>query len=199
MKRKENLELIKKGLIIVDMVNGFIKEGALKDPHIAHIIPEIKRLALMYLKNEDVVIAFKDCHPIDSPEFETYPPHCIKGTTETELVDELKEYEDQFTVFEKDTTDGFYAPGFREYIEKMKNFTELVITGCCTDICVMNLALSLKKFFNEVRRDVEIIIPKNAVETFHIPGVHDRVKQNKMAFKVMRDAGIQVVKKLERK
>ena len=81
----------------------------------------------------------------------------------------------------------------------MKNLTELVITGCCTDICVMNLALSLKKFFNEVRRDVEIIIPKNAVETFHIPGVHDRVKQNKMAFKVMRDAGIQVVKKLERK
>lgn len=199
MERKENLEIIKKGLIIVDMINGFVKEGTLADSHIAHIIPEIERLAQLYLENEDKVFAFKDCHTVNSPELKNFPPHCIIGTEETELVDELRKYEDQFTVFEKNSTSGMFVPEFFEYIQKMKNLTELVITGCCTDICVMNLAIPLKNFFNQVNRNVEIIVPENAVETYNIPGVHDRDEWNQMAFRFMKQAGVQVVKKLERK
>ena len=81
----------------------------------------------------------------------------------------------------------------------MKNLTELVITGCCTDICIMNLAIPLKNFFNQINRNVNIIVPENAVDTYNIPGVHDRDEWNEMAFRFMKQAGIQVVKKLERK
>jgi len=199
MKRKENLEIVRNGLIIVDMINGFVKEGTLADPNIAGIIPEIERLALMYLENEDKVFAFKDCHTLDSPELNNFPVHCMKGTNEVELVDELRKYEDQFTVFEKNSTSGIFVPEFFDYIKKMKNLTELVITGCCTDICIMNLAIPLKNFFNQINRNVNIIVPENAVDTYNITGVHDRDEWNEMAFRFMKQAGIQVVKKLERK
>jgi len=196
MKRKENLEIIRNGLIIVDMINGFVKEGTLADPNIAGIIPEIERLALEYLARGDKVIAFKDCHTQDSPELNAFPPHCMSGTSEVELVDELRRHEDQFTVFEKNSTSGLFVPEFFDYIQGMKNLTELVITGCCTDICVVNLAIPLKNFFNQVNRNVNIIVPENAVDTYNIPEAHDRDEWNDMAFRFMKQAGVQVVKKI---
>ena len=41
MKRKEELEVL---LIVVDMINGFIKEGNMADPTINHITPKIIKL-----------------------------------------------------------------------------------------------------------------------------------------------------------
>jgi len=35
-------------------------------------------------------IAFADCHTDESPEFDAYPKHCMKGTAESEIVDEIK-------------------------------------------------------------------------------------------------------------
>ena len=47
MKRK-NLEELKELLIVVDMVNGFAKEGAMADPNIMKIVPEIERLISIF-------------------------------------------------------------------------------------------------------------------------------------------------------
>lgn len=199
MERKENLEIVKSGLIIVDMINGFVEEGVLADPNIGNITGEIERLVQVYLENNDKVIAFKDCHTLESPELLTFPEHCLKGTREVELVDDLRKYENKFIVFEKNSTSGFVVPEFLEYITQMKNLTELVITGCCTDICIMNLAIPLKNFFNQINKNVEIIVPENAVDTYNIPGVHDRDEWNDMSFRFMKQAGVKVVKKLERK
>lgn len=196
MKKESDLKRAGDVLIIVDMINGFVKEGALVDKNIAGIIPEIERLAAEYLANGDKVIAFKDCHTLGSPELKTFPPHCIAGTKEVELVPELKKYEKEFIVFEKNSTSGFVVPAFFEYIQKMNNSTKVVITGCCSDICIMNLAIPLKNFFNQINKNVEIIVPENAVDTYNIPELHDRDEWNNMAFKFMRQAGIQVVNKL---
>ena len=75
----------------------------------------------------------------------------------------------------------------------MKNLKEVVITGCCTDICVLNLAIPLKTYLNQKDRDVEIIVPKSIVETYHIDGVHDRDEYNNMAFKFLSLSGIKVI------
>lgn len=199
MERKENLEIVKKGLIIVDMINGFVKEGTLADPTISKIIPEIERLAIEYIDSGDPVIAFKDCHNENSPELNAFPSHCLKGSEEVELVEELKRHENQFVVFEKNSTSGFVVPAFFDYLNEMKNLTEIVITGCCTDICILNLAIPLKNFFNQINKNVDVIVPKNAVDTYHIPGIHDKDEWNEMAFRFMNQAGVQVVRKLERK
>jgi hypothetical protein len=42
--------------------------------------------------------------------------------------------------------------------------------------------------------NVEIIVPKNAVETFHIVGIHDREENNERAYTVMENTGIKLVK-----
>jgi nicotinamidase-related amidase len=191
---KEKLELVKRGLIIVDMIDGFVKEGALADPSIGKIVDENVRLAKKFLESKDPIIAFRDVHSVDSEEFKSFPPHCIKGTSEVEFVEGLKELSNKFIIIDKNSTSGMFAPSFIEYVKSMENITEIVITGCCTDICILNLAIPLKNFFNQVNKSVNIIVPKNAVETYHIENIHDRDEYNGMAFKLLKQAGVSVVK-----
>lgn len=190
---KENLEIIKSGLIVVDMVNGFINEGKMADPYIRHIIDENVRLIEDFVNKNYPVMAFRDCHEKEAVEFKSFPEHCLKGTNESELVDEIKSYDNRMKVFEKNSTNGIYANGFIEYINSLKEVNEFVITGCCTDICVMQLAISLKTYFNAVNKNINIVVPMTAVETYNLPPKHKRDEYNDMAFDLMNQAGIQVV------
>ena len=68
MKNVKNLKLYKGMLIVVDMVNGFVTEGALHDLEIAKIIPRQIEL-IKEAKNEGKLITFiKDTHNEDSSE-----------------------------------------------------------------------------------------------------------------------------------
>lgn len=189
---KEKLEIIKSGLIVVDMVNGFINEGKMADPYIKHIIDENVKLIDCFLSNNYPVIAFRDCHEKDAAEFKIFPEHCLKGTSESELVDEIKIYEDRMKVFEKNSTNGIHVNAFIDYINSLKEVNEFVITGCCTDKCVMQLATSLKTYFNEINKNINVVVPMNAVETYKLP-THQRDGHNNMAFDLMNQDGIQVV------
>ena len=180
-------------LVVVDMVNGFIKEGQLSDKGISHITDEIVRLINLF-KNENMpIIAFRDCHCEDAPELSDFPKHCLKGSYESEFIDEIKFYENDFLIFDKNCTDGFMAPGFVDYMKSMPEISEIVIVGCCTDICVMNIATSLKNFYNQMNEKVRIIVPQNAVETYDIPHVHARPYWSDVAFRFMRQAGVEVI------
>jgi nicotinamidase-related amidase len=192
MERK-NLEELKKLLINVDMINGFVKEGGkLADSFIAHIIPEHLRLIKMILEENEGLVFIKDNHTEGCREFDRYKEahHCIIGTEEAELVDSLKPYEENAFVYPKNSTSAIFAPHFMEDIKKMQKLKEIIITGCCTDICIMNLALPLQNYLDQVNSRVRVIVPKNAVETFEIPG-HNRNEWNEMAFRFMNQAGIE--------
>ena len=189
----KNLEDLKKLLIIVDMVNGFVKEGKMSDPYIEHIIPEHLKL-IETIINEDEGLAFiKDNHEVGCREFKRYPEHCIKGTKEAELVSELIPYEKDALVYLKNSTSAIYAKNFLSDIDKMKKLKEVILVGCCTDICVMNLGIPLQNYFDQKNRDVEIIVPVNAVETYN-SDTHNREEYNDMAFKLLEQSGITLVK-----
>lgn len=190
MKRKEELEKL---LVIVDMVNGFVKEGAMADQKIQEIIPEIKKLIDVIKKEEMEIVFIKDTHKKGCREFERYPEHCIEGTKEAEVVDELKEYEKESYSYQKNSTSTMFAKNFLNDIDAMKSLREIIITGCCTDICVMNLAIPLQNYFDEQDRDINIIVPENAVATYDAPW-HDRKTYEKAALQFMDQAGIQLVK-----
>ncbi len=195
---KEKLENIKDLLIVVDMVNGFVREGAMASSHIEHIIPRIEKLVNEYTGEEDGVMFIKDCHEKDAAEFKRYPVHCVKGTTEAELVDELKKYEHMALVVEKNSTSAIFAPGFLDKIKQMKNLRRVVITGCCTDICDINLAIPLQNYFDQENREIEIVVPMDAVETYDAPA-HKADEWNDMAFKFMQQGGMKLVKTLEKR
>lgn len=191
MQRKMDKN-IEKLLIVVDMVNGFIREGAMADKNIEHIIPKIVDLLKIYNKEDNKIIFIKDCHKKDSIEFETYPEHCVEGTNESELVDELKEFETNANIYEKNSTSAIFAEKFIKDIDNLEEIKEITIVGCCTDICVLNLAIPLKNYFNQKNKNIEIIVLKDAVETYNSE-FHNREEYNEIAFKLMNLSGIKLI------
>lgn len=188
MKKREELTKL---LVVVDMVNGFIKEGKMSDKDINHITPRIKSLVESFLSDEEGVAFIKDTHEVNSTEFKKYPPHCLKGTPESELISELSSYEGKALSYEKNSTSTIFARNFMKDIERMASLEKVIITGCCTDICVMNLAIPLVNYFDEENRDVRVLVPQNAVETFN-SNIHNRDEYNSMALKLMKNQGIGV-------
>ena len=195
---KEKLEKVRDLLVVVDMVNGFVREGAMASQNIEHIIPRIERLVNSYLEDDQEVAFIKDTHDMDAREFKRYPVHCVRNTSESELVDELKKYEKMALVYEKNSTSAIFPSGLLDDIKKMKNLKRIVITGCCTDICVMNFAIPLQCFLDQENRDIEIVIPKDSVETYDAPN-HKADEWNEMAYRFFEQSGIKLVKTLERK
>lgn len=182
----------KKLIIFVDINNGFAKVGNMADPHIQHIIPESKKLLKHFLKMGYAAAFVEDWHDENSVEFLRYLVHCKGGTYESQMVDELLPLESEVLVFHKNATSAMFAPGFMEMLAQMECLEEIVIVGCCTDFCVMHLAIPLQCYFDEHNRVVKVVIPKNAVETFDAPN-HPRDEYNEMAFKLMAQMGIEIV------
>ena len=77
-------------LVVIDMINGFAREGALASPRVEGIIPAVAGLSRRCAELRIPRIALSDCHTPSSAEFASYPPHCLEGTREAELVEELK-------------------------------------------------------------------------------------------------------------
>lgn len=183
---------MKKLLLVIDMVNGFVKEGALADKGINNITPNIINLIKEYIKNNDDIISIQEGHNEKSKEFDSFPAHCILGTEEAEIIDELKPFENSMKVIRKNSTCGFVTEEFLNYMKQNeKDLKEVVLCGCCTDLCVMNFALPLKTYINENDLDIKVIVYENGVETYDSP-IHNRKEYNDMAFKIMKQNGIEI-------
>lgn len=152
-------------LVVMDMVNGFFNEGPLAAPSMYRIVPVCKKYIEVALERGDLVVAFEDCHEPFDDEFEFYPAHCIRGTRQQKLIDELKEYEPRMTIIEKNTTNGFYNDQFQRLLAS-EEFGHIKVVGCCTDICVENFVESLAEGLRRVKRQDKIQIPVDGVDTF---------------------------------
>lgn len=188
---------IKRLFINIDMVNGFINCGSMHDKGINKIVKSQIDLIDGNMKSGDELVFIKEAHSENASEFEKFPKHCVKGTEEAEIVEELQKYAKNAKIFEKNSTSAMFSVGFMKYLSKLVNLQEIVLMGCCTDICVLNLALPLVNYFDQINRKVNIVVPKNVVETYDAP-YHSRDEYNEIAFKLMKQAGIKVVDKYNR-
>lgn len=176
-------------VFVVDMINGFIKEGALHDKAILDIIQPMQQM-LDKLQCRTIFVA--DSHPPMAKEFEAYPKHCVIGTSESEIVDELKTYVHE--VIHKNSTNTFFAPDFQLFLkERFNDYQDIIICGCCTDICVMQFALSLQAYIHEHNLNQRVIVCSDLVETYHIDQVHDACAYNQFALDIMKASGIVIV------
>lgn len=176
-------------IFVVDMVNGFIKEGALHDEYIFNCVePQRKLMEVLSCRREFVC----DNHPPKTREFESYPPHCVIGTHEAQIVDELQDLI-QYTI-PKNSTNTFMAPEFQRFLqEEIERYKDIIIVGCCTDLCILQFALSLQGWLNEHNKiENRIIIPVDCVETYHNE-LHDAYTWNQFALENMKMNGITVV------
>lgn len=190
----KNLKMYEGCLIVVDMVNGFVREGVLHDPNIAKIIPRQIEL-IKEAKNAGKLIVFiKDTHEENAVEFERFgnTKHCVKGNFEADVVDELKEYEKDGIAIPKNSTCFMEAPLFRKLMEREINMNEFDIVGCCTDICVVNGAIALANYLDQNNRKHVIRVHEDAIATYNEDNRKEYVDAAKL---LMQQQGIQLVKK----
>ncbi len=91
------------------------------------------------------------------------------------------------------------SPHFQKWLsENELSIETYIIVGDCTDICIKQFALSLKTYFNEKNENKKVIVPANAVETFHLDVTyHHAGLMNLLSLYEMEQGGIEIVKCLK--
>lgn len=176
-------------IVSIDMNRGFAKAGALYSDRVEALVPK----TAAFLKRCDAlgyqILPFSDCHTPASPELSSYPTHCMQGSEEHMLVEELSFLTDR--VVPKNSTNGFFAGEL-----PLEGITRVVVTGCCTDICIYQFAVTLKAWLNEKNLGVEVIVPMGLVETYDAPW-HGADLLGVVSLESMMSNGVTVVKDVE--
>ncbi len=115
------------------------------------MLAESNRLAKAFATQDRPVLVFLDAHQPGKLEG-SYPTHCEKGSGEEKLVPELEWLEtySQATLIEKDCINGFIGAinlktgnnALLQWIHQHQ-LEALVVVGICTDICVMDLVITM--------------------------------------------------------
>jgi nicotinamidase-related amidase len=160
-------------VLAVDVTTGFCSEGALSSERVGAIVEPITRLLEQaYALGVRHFILPQDTHSQDAVEFGSLPPHCVRGTDEPATVPELQSlpFANLFMVIEKDTISSDLDTELDEWLASHPEVTTYLVVGDCTDFCVYQLAMHLRLRANALKlRDVRVIVPMDAVDTFDIP------------------------------
>lgn len=146
-------------VLVVDMVRGFCEEGhnLYVGPTIREIIPRVRdRLREERAKGSHVIFLC-DTHDPDDLEFQMFPPHCIRGTEEPEVIPELREFADE--TIPKRRYSAFFETNLEERLREL-NPDKIIVVGDCTNICVLYTVADARN------RDYTVEVPADCVATF---------------------------------
>ena len=146
-------------VIVVDMLRGFLEEGGplYCGARARGIIPNVQRLLERESTWGSKIFYLCDHHAPDDAEFKMFPPHCIAGTAEAEVIPELAAYPGE--VIPKTRFSGFYATALEEKLKALRP-DKLIVCGVCTDICVLHTVANARN------RDYEVEVPVDCVASF---------------------------------
>jgi len=150
-------------VIVIDPLKGFLEEGhpLFCGEGARRIIPVIGRLIERELEKGSAIIFLCDNHDPDDLEFKMFPPHCVAGTEETEIVPGLSGYNAE--VIPKKRFSCFYNTTLADRLKELKP-DKLIICGVCTDICVMHTVGDARN------RDYDVEVPVDCVASFNEEG-----------------------------
>jgi nicotinamidase/pyrazinamidase len=143
-------------VLVVDMLRGFLEEGHLlyigEKPR--NIIPNIQGLLEQELARGAKVFFICDNHDPDDLEFKMFPPHCIAGTPEAEVIPELVNYPGE--IIPKKRYSAFFNTNLEERLRQLKP-DKVIVCGVLTDICVMHTVADARN------RDYDVEVPVDCV------------------------------------
>ncbi len=155
-----------------DVINGFFNVGALSSPRLdALTSPIAEAFQMAHAHGVERFVLLQDAHDPRTPEFESYPPHCLAGTVESETIPELSSlpFADQFTVIEKNSLSPAIETDLNAWWDENSDITTAIVVGDCTDLCVYQLAMHLRMRANALNLEgFSVIVPANTVDTFDI-------------------------------
>ncbi len=145
-----------KAVLVVDMLRCFLERDypLYVGDRGRRIIPSIRRLLDQELSQGAKVFFLCDRHDPDDLEFRMFPPHCIEGTTEAEVIPELTEYAEE--IIPKKRYSSFFSTSLCEKLAQLQP-DKLVVCGVLTDICVLHTVADARN------RDYEVEIPVDCV------------------------------------
>ena len=186
-------------LFIIDMNNGFAKSGPLSSKRVEKLIPSIVEDVEIFNSFNNPIIAFTDSHKKECLEFKSYPIHCLENSYESEIVDEIKQFND-IMIIKKSSTNAFLEEETKKYIDSFvrDGYKNLVLCGCITEVCVKQFAQTLKAYLNVINKDINVIVPINSVDTYDSPE-HNADIINLFSFYEMNSCGIKIVKNIIKK
>jgi nicotinamidase/pyrazinamidase len=157
--------------------------GKLYVPGAEKLIPNLKRLTDAARQGRVFIIGDACTHAPDDPEFERFPPHCVRGTPGAEIIPETRAENIlvipnrvgaaipaelspfQQVILEKQTLDVFDNPNTEKLLERVADFTdanaELFVFGVVTEYCVRLAAKGLLK------RGRRVALVRDAIETLN--------------------------------
>ena len=125
----------KEALLVLDMLNDFVEEGApLEVPLARQILSPIKKRLKEARDRQIPVIYVCDAHRNEDEEFNHWPRHAVSGTRGAEVVEELKPEKADFVV-KKRKYSGFLGTDLELLLKELK-IEKVCITGVFTNICV---------------------------------------------------------------
>jgi nicotinamidase/pyrazinamidase len=108
--------------------------GALYVPGAERLLPAISKLNDYAVAHAIPLISTADAHTENDPEFRTWPPHCVAGTTGQLKPAETLVGEGQ-TIVEKQALDVFSNTDFLPLLDRLQA-DRYVVYGVATDYCV---------------------------------------------------------------
>ncbi len=162
---------------VVDMQNGFLREGNLASDRCLEVLPAVVREVEQALAAGHKVVFTADTHEPDDAEFDIFPEHCVRGSHEAELVDELQRFlgHPDVSLVPKRRYSALFETELEGLLHRF-HIDTVRICGVCTDICVLHTAADLRN------RDITVTVAAHATATFDAPE-HDAaaVKQQALA------------------
>ncbi len=146
-------------VLVTDMVRGFCEEGhnLYVGPSVREIIPRIQNRLRQEKAGGSHIIFLCDTHDPDDLEFKMFPPHCIRGTEEPEVIPELQEFADE--IIPKRRYSAFFETNLERRLKEL-NPDKIIVVGDCTNICVMYTVADARN------RDDAVEVPADCVATF---------------------------------
>lgn len=151
--------------------------GKLYVPGAEKLIPNVRQLVDMARDGQAFLVSHGCFHSADDPEFKTFPPHCIQGTTGAEFLPEAMTAEcvhvsnepgsylpqnlrqHQQIVLEKQTLDIFESRHANQLLEHLDRDATFFVFGVVTEYCVRFAAQGL------LQRGRNVSIVEDAIET----------------------------------
>lgn len=146
-------------VLVIDMLKGFLEEGypLYCGAKARQIIPVVQSLLERELARGAKVFFICDRHAPDDAEFKMFPPHCVAGTAEAELIPELARFEGE--VIPKRRYSAFFDTPLEKKLRELKP-EKLIVCGVCTDICVLHTVADARN------RDYAVEVPVDGVASF---------------------------------
>jgi nicotinamidase-related amidase len=195
-------------VISIDVINGFCKSGPLASERVGRIARPVAELfERAYALGVRNFALTQDTHDPYTPEFQVYPPHCVRGTAESETVDELKAlpFFDDVAVFPKNSINSHLGTGLGAWLKERPQIDCFIVVGDCSDLCTYQAAMYLRLEANAENLARRVVVPADAVGTFDTPvsvarelGIraHDADLHHVLFLHHMAMNGVEVVRRL---